>query len=160
MIGCDNNTKQPKIMNESQAEEWRQKEYPNTIAIETTFTPTVDIELLDSMSLEDLVIQNCFLRTFEELKAENADYTIDDYRIYIAAWYLRRRRESFPRFNSVNLKYVPANSNLAKAYCLQSPIDFEEYNRSFCESVKRKHDAELKHDKEQKAQSTWDKYLE
>ena len=160
LIGCDNNQKQPTIMNESQAEEWRQKEHPNEIAVEITFTPTVDIDLIENLSLEDLVMQNCFPKDYRELKEANVSFTYEDYLDYLREFELNERIHRPIGLEPIKLKHVPKNSNLAKAYCIQSPFHFKEFNSKFCYNVNNERDAVRRREEEQKAQSTWDKYLE
>lgn len=148
-------------MNEVQAEKWRQQEHPDEIAVESSFTPTVEIESIENLSLEYLIMQNCFPKTFTELQEENANYTMDDYNKYIDDYLLNERlcgRVGIGQ--AIKLIYVPANSNLAKAYCLQEPYQFKEFNRTYCNNVFNKYDAERRREKEQKAQENWDKYLE
>lgn len=160
LIGCDNDQKQSTIMNESQIEEWRQKEHPNEIAVETTFTPTVGIEIIENLSLENLVLQNCFPKDFKELKEENASITFEEYLMYLDEFRFNEQLHTTTGLGTIKLKYVSANSNLAKAYCIQSPFSFKKHNRNYCWDVYNKHCAARSREEEQRAQSAWDKYLE
>lgn len=145
-------------MDEAQFEEWRQKEQPHQIAVETSFVPTVDIEYIENLSLESIVIQKCFIMSYEELKEQNPTYTSDDYRKYLAERSLQVLND-FPNLGTIQLKYVPENSLLAKAYCLEDPFSFERYNRDYCNSVKNKHEEARHKQEQQKAQESWEKYL-
>ena len=96
----------------------------------------------------------------EELKEQNPAYTIDDYAKYILEGALQENLYHFPKLGTIELKFVPANSLLAKAYCLEEPFSFERYNKDYCNSVKNKHEEARRKQKQQKAQETWNKYLE
>lgn len=159
LAGCNNNPKQSPIMNEAEIEEWRQKEHPDEIAVETSFTPTVDIKYIQNITLEELVIQNFYRKSFSELREENPGFTYDDYRKYLAERALQAYH-AFPNIGTIELKFVPVTSNLAKAYCLQAPHSFEEHNLDYVNNVCNEYRAAREKEKEQKAQENWEKYLE
>lgn len=121
-------------MNETEFEEWHQKEHFNQIAVETTFKPTVDIESIQNISLEELVIQNFYRKSYKELKEGNPSVTSDEYAKYVLED-IQKTLSDFPNIEAIKLKYVPANSLLAKAYCLEEPFGFERYKREYVNRV-------------------------
>jgi len=160
LIGCNNNNKQSPIMNETDINEWFRKEHSNEIAVETSFTPTVDVEYIQNITLEELVIQNFYRKSFSELIEENSGFTYDDYRKYVADYHLKERLHESVGFVEYKLKFVPATSNLAKAYCLQAPYQFKEHNLEYVNKICNEHRAAKERKEEQSAQTTWDEYLE
>ncbi len=159
-FGCNNNKMPSPIMNETELEEWRQKEQPNQIAVETSFTPTVDIESIQNISLEELVIQNFYRMSYKELIEEDSSFTYEDYRKYIADYHLNEKLNESLGFEVNKLKYVSVDSNLAKAYCIQAPYQFKEHNLDYINSVCNEHREARERKEEQNAQKAWDKYLE
>lgn len=144
LIGCNHiNQKQSITEDVVDFNQWYLKEHPNKIAVATSFIPTVDINYIDGLSLEELIIQNCY--------KEKTTYTCEDA--------LEFRRELNANHH-VSFKFVPDSSNLAKAYCLEDPSHFKKYNSEYCNNVCIKYKETLRKENEQKTQEIWDKYLE
>lgn len=160
LAGCNKSPKQSLIMNETDTNEWLRKEHSNEIAVETSFTPTVDIEYIESLSLETLVIQNFYRKTFRELQKDNPSITYQDYEKYVEDYRENERRLHEISTFGVKVKYVPVNSNLAKAYCLQAPYQFKKHNWDYVNNVCNEHRAAQRKEDEQNAQKAWEKYLE
>lgn len=119
LIGCNHiNQKQSITEDVVDFNQWYLKEHPNKIAVATSFIPTVDINYIDGLSLEELIIQNCY--------KEKTTYTCEDA--------LEFRRELNANHH-VSFKFVPDSSNLAKAYCLEDPSHFKKYNSEYCNNV-------------------------
>lgn len=140
LIGCNNNNQEQSLVDFNQ---WYLKEHPNKIAVATSFIPTVDIKYIDNLSLDELIIQNCY--------KEKASYTREDA--------LEFRRELNANHH-ITFKFVPDSSNLAKAYCLEDPFHFKKYNSGYCNNVLIEYKEARRKENEQKTQEVWDKYLE
>ena len=121
-------------MTQAEYNDYVKEHHQNDIAVSCSFKPTIAItDYIKNTSLDDIIIQN---------PGDIYNYRSTSSGLYDGAY-----------------KFVPANSNLAKAYYLQDFNGFMHSNSSYYHKVMSKYYDEQRLKREKEAQKEWDKYL-